>query len=133
MLPCLTSSWTECFAQPSAASVKQLSSCVARMASVTGFKLGVSKRIVSSDNPNLCVPISSHLTLDLICFALTPASLHGVLPWSVVNVTLFETTLVHLPTNERASLSNGSLANSRIVNWARRYVPIAAPVRGHNL
>ena len=50
------------------------------------------------------------------------ASLHGALPWVVDNVTLFETTLVYLPTNERASLSNGSLANSRIINWARRCV-----------
>ena len=49
-------------------------------------------------------------------------SLHGALPWCVENVTLFETTLVYLPTNERASLSNGSLANSRIINWGRRYV-----------
>eukprot|EP00977_Amphora_coffeiformis_P012336 scaffold3043_cov180-Amphora_coffeaeformis.AAC.28 len=53
------------------------------------------------------------------------ASLHGALPWCVDNVTLFETTLVYLPTNERASLSNGSLANSRIINWARRCVVVA--------
>lgn len=46
-------------------------------------------------------------------------SLHGALPWCVENVTLFETVLCFLPTNERASLSNGSLASSRIINWAR--------------
>lgn len=46
-------------------------------------------------------------------------SLWGALPWRVENVTLFDTTVVFLPTNERASLSNGSLANSRIINWAR--------------
>lgn len=41
------------------------------------------------------------------------------MPWVVENVTLFETEVTHLPTNERASLSNGSLASSRIINWAR--------------
>ena len=41
------------------------------------------------------------------------------MPWIVEHVTLFETVLTFLPTNERASLSNGSLANSRIINWAR--------------
>lgn len=35
------------------------------------------------------------------------------------NVTLFETALVYLPTNERASLSNGSLASKMVTNWAR--------------
>jgi len=49
----------------------------------------------------------------------TNASLHGALPWVVENVTLFETVVCFLPTNERASLSNGALANSRIINWAR--------------
>jgi small-conductance mechanosensitive channel len=47
------------------------------------------------------------------------ASLDGALPWTVENVTLFETEVVFLPTNERASLSNGALASSRIINWAR--------------
>ena len=46
-------------------------------------------------------------------------NLHGAMPWVVENVTLFETVLCFLPTNERASLSNGALANSRIINWAR--------------
>ena len=41
------------------------------------------------------------------------------MPWVVQNVTLFETIVTHLPTNECASLSNGSLASSRIINWAR--------------
>lgn len=49
----------------------------------------------------------------------TNGSLQGALPWCVANVTLFETELVFVPTNERASLSNGSLANCRIINWAR--------------
>jgi small-conductance mechanosensitive channel len=49
----------------------------------------------------------------------TNGSLDGALPWMVVNVSLFETVVVYLPTNERASLSNGSLASSRIINWAR--------------
>lgn len=72
------------------------------------------KYIVDLLSCNLYMHCVSHLSL-------CTASLHGILPWTVVNVTLFETTLVYLPTNERASLSNGSLANSRIVNWARRY------------
>lgn len=37
----------------------------------------------------------------------------------VENVTLFETTAIWGPTQERCSLSNGSLANSRIINGAR--------------
>jgi small-conductance mechanosensitive channel len=49
----------------------------------------------------------------------TDGSFHGALPWCVTNVTLFETELVFAPSNERASLSNGSLANCRIINWAR--------------
>jgi Mechanosensitive ion channel len=46
-------------------------------------------------------------------------SLDGALPWTVQNVTLFETVVTFLPTNETASLSNGALANSRIINWSR--------------
>jgi hypothetical protein len=37
----------------------------------------------------------------------------------VENVTLFETTAIWGPTKERCSLSNGSMANSRIINGAR--------------
>ena len=48
----------------------------------------------------------------------TPIEL-GAPCWIVQNVTLFETTLTWLPTMERASVSNGSLASSRIINWAR--------------
>ena len=43
----------------------------------------------------------------------------GSIAWVVNNVTLFETTLTWLPTQENASVSNGSLASSRIINWAR--------------
>lgn len=39
--------------------------------------------------------------------------------WVVENVTLFETTAFWTPTKEHCSLSNGSLANSRIINAAR--------------
>lgn len=46
-------------------------------------------------------------------------SFDGAPGWIVENVTLFETECTWAPTNERASLSNGSLANSRIINWAR--------------
>lgn len=49
----------------------------------------------------------------------TGCTVDGAMPWSVEHVTLFETRLAFLPTNERASFSNGSLANSRIINWAR--------------
>ena len=37
----------------------------------------------------------------------------------VEHVTLFETIATWTPTRERCSLSNGSLANSRIINGAR--------------
>lgn len=43
----------------------------------------------------------------------------GSTGWFVQNVTLYETTVTWLATMETASLSNGSLANSRIINWAR--------------
>jgi Mechanosensitive ion channel len=46
-------------------------------------------------------------------------SLGGSIGWQVNNVTLFETEMTWLPTMERCSISNGSLANSRIINWAR--------------
>lgn len=45
--------------------------------------------------------------------------LDGAPGWLVENVTLFETVATWAPTNERCSLSNGSLANSRIINWGR--------------
>ncbi|KAG7373470.1 mechanosensitive ion channel [Nitzschia inconspicua] len=45
--------------------------------------------------------------------------LEGSVGWTVNNVTLFETEMTWLPTMERCSVSNGSLANSRIINWAR--------------
>jgi hypothetical protein len=43
----------------------------------------------------------------------------GSAGWVVENVTLFETTAIWTPTKEHCSLSNGSLANSRIINGAR--------------
>jgi hypothetical protein len=43
----------------------------------------------------------------------------GSPPWIVEDVTLFSTTCVNMWTNEKATLSNGSLANSRIINAAR--------------
>jgi hypothetical protein len=46
-------------------------------------------------------------------------ALEGSVGWTVNNVTLFETEMTWLPTMERCSISNGSLANSRIINWAR--------------
>jgi len=46
-------------------------------------------------------------------------SIEGSAGWVVENVTLFETIATWTPTRERCSLSNGSLANSRIINAAR--------------
>ncbi|CAB9515705.1 Mechanosensitive ion channel protein [Seminavis robusta] len=46
-------------------------------------------------------------------------SIEGSPGWVVENVTLFETIATWTPTKERCSLSNGSLANSRIINAAR--------------
>lgn len=43
----------------------------------------------------------------------------GSMGWIVQKVTLFETVATWLPTFEKASFSNGSLASSRIINWAR--------------
>jgi hypothetical protein len=39
--------------------------------------------------------------------------------WIVKDVTLFQTTLVYGATGERATVSNGSLASSRVINMAR--------------
>ena len=39
--------------------------------------------------------------------------------WLVEDVTLFTTSVIFMFTNERATLSNGSLANSRIINSTR--------------
>lgn len=42
-----------------------------------------------------------------------------VLAWIVQDVTLFHTVAVFGMTGERASMSNGSLASSRVLNMAR--------------
>ena len=39
--------------------------------------------------------------------------------WYVEDVTLFTTSVLYMYTGERATLSNGSLANSRIINSSR--------------
>lgn len=39
--------------------------------------------------------------------------------WRVQHVSLFETSFTWVSTNETATVSNGSLASSRIINWAR--------------
>lgn len=46
-------------------------------------------------------------------------SIEGSPGWVVEHVTLFETIATWTPTKERCSLSNGSLASSRIINAAR--------------
>ncbi|CAJ1957662.1 unnamed protein product [Cylindrotheca closterium] len=58
---------------------------------------------------------------DLICATniQVEPGLMGNIGWYVQNVTLFETTITWLPTMETASVANGALASSRIVNWAR--------------
>jgi small-conductance mechanosensitive channel len=53
--------------------------------------------------------------------------------WTVENVTLFTTSVIFSFTGERATLSNGSLANSRIINSSRSpkaslYVLLKFPV-----
>lgn len=49
----------------------------------------------------------------------TDTSFDGAPGWTVEHVTLFETVVRWVPTQELASLSNGSLANSRIINWTK--------------
>lgn len=58
---------------------------------------------------------------DLIHFSSVESetNIDGSVGWLVQHVTLFETVVTWLPTQETASLSNGSLANSRVINWAR--------------
>lgn len=46
-------------------------------------------------------------------------SANGSAGWIVKDVTLYSTTAIFATTNERATLSNGSLASSRIINMAR--------------
>lgn len=43
--------------------------------------------------------------------------------WMVKNVTLFTTTAVYVRTNELATLNNGALATSRIINASRSEHP----------
>jgi hypothetical protein len=44
---------------------------------------------------------------------------YGTQGWIVADVTLFTTTMYMVGTNERATVSNGTLAQSRIINGAR--------------
>ena len=43
----------------------------------------------------------------------------GSIGWCVQKVTLYETTMTWLPTQETCTVANGALASSRIVNWAK--------------
>jgi hypothetical protein len=43
----------------------------------------------------------------------------GSTNWIVLDITLFTTTVIYVYTNEVATLSNGSIANSRVMNGAR--------------
>jgi small-conductance mechanosensitive channel len=47
------------------------------------------------------------------------ANFNGAVTWFVQNVGLFTTTVCFAATNEVATLANGSLAASRIINGAR--------------
>ncbi|GAX10966.1 hypothetical protein FisN_2Lh496 [Fistulifera solaris] len=47
------------------------------------------------------------------------SNLDGSFGWIVTDVTLYTTTVVFQPNNERATISNGSMASSRIINAAR--------------
>lgn len=49
----------------------------------------------------------------------TDTSPNGSSTWFVENVSLFSTTIRFATTNEVATVSNGSLANSRVINAAR--------------
>ncbi len=49
----------------------------------------------------------------------TDTNSNGSAYWVVDDITLFTTTVIYLPTNERATYSNGSLALSRIINANR--------------
>lgn len=53
--------------------------------------------------------------------------------WTVEDVTLFTTSVIFMFTGEKATLSNGSLANSRIINSSRSpqaclYIMVKFPV-----
>ena len=48
-----------------------------------------------------------------------PTSLDGSTQWIVRDINLFTTTVIYSYTNETATLSNGSIANSRVMNGAR--------------
>mmetsp|Transcript_17852 Transcript_17852/g.32268 ORF Transcript_17852/g.32268 Transcript_17852/m.32268 type:complete len:203 (-) Transcript_17852:106-714(-) len=50
---------------------------------------------------------------------MSDTSMHGSPTWFVENVDLFTTTIRFGTTNEVASVANGSLASSRIINGAR--------------
>jgi len=52
------------------------------------------------------------------------ANMAGSQGWIVENVTLFTTTVFLAGTSERATISNGSLAKSRIINGARSPKPV---------
>lgn len=63
----------------------------------------------------------------------TDTNYHGSAWWIVQDVTLFTTTVIFLYTGERATLSNGSLASSRIINssmspQAYLYITLKFPV-----
>lgn len=54
-----------------------------------------------------------------IANAENPSEISGAQGWIVEDVTMFTTTLCLAATNERATLSNGTIASSRIINCAR--------------
>ena len=48
-----------------------------------------------------------------------PDNPNGSIGWIIQKVSLFETVGVWVPTLERASFNNGSLASCQIINWRR--------------
>ncbi len=59
-----------------------------------------------------CIAISSP-TVD--------TDINGSVTWFVENITLFTTTIRSVPSNEVATISNGALASTRIINAARSH------------
>ncbi len=45
-------------------------------------------------------------------------------PVSLKDVNMFSTTVLFATTNERATINNGAMASSRIINWARSPEPV---------
>ena len=94
------------------------------------FHFNVTKALVQKLISSFLIPsriTSSHIILtatqkgDRIALgeATEIATKTGSPQWTVTNLTLYHTTLLFAPTMESATLSNGSMANLRIINGNR--------------